>query len=89
MAHNYQTYDPAKQPGNPNYVEYRNGLEAVPPAAPGPGGRTTNVENNEKGIQETELFQVMAHNPKRSPLTHNGPEYRQGIYAQDSLETSY
>lgn len=79
-----QIYDPAKTAGNPNYVEYRLGIEAVPPAAPGPGGTTTNVENNEKGIQETELFQVMARS-KRADLRSDNDTYRQGIYRSTSM----
>jgi len=79
-----QIYDPAKVPGSPDYTSYRLGLEAVPPAAPGPGGATINVENNEKGVLETELYQVMQ-NKRGAELRSNHDGQRQGIYRTNSM----
>lgn len=73
-------YDPAKEPCSPNYRDYdarvdRPGLFD----ADGPGGRTTNVENNEKGILETGLFEIIGRDTKAiRPSDHDG--FKQGIY---------
>lgn len=75
------TYDPAKQPGDPKY--YAPGYPGTPTNV-GPGGRTTNIENNEKGILESSLAQV-AHDGS-TPLKHDHAANRRGIYASDNSD---
>lgn len=76
-----QNYDPAKEPCNPlYYAPYHEGHMA--PA--GPGGTTTNVENNEKGILETRLFEVISKH-QRAELGSDHDSYKQGIYTSNSM----
>lgn len=72
-------YDPAKQPCPPLFEpkrEYYN--------VDGPGGNNTLSENNEKGIQETKLFEVIALH-QQAALGSDHDSYRQGIYTTNSI----
>lgn len=72
-------YDPAKTPCPP--------LFAVDPecySIEGPGGRTTNIENNEKGILETDLFDRMA-NGTQASLRSEHDAHKVGIYTTNSI----
>ena len=52
-------------------------------APAGPGGTTTNIENNEKGILETRLFEVISkHQHAELSATHP----RVGIYADGNTD---
>lgn len=77
-------YDPAKEPCDPNYVPYRQCLENSQSDIIGPGGTTTHIENNEKGILETNLFGVIAMHQQAALGSSHDPE-RQGIYATNSV----
>lgn len=72
-------YDPAKHACDPTFspcTEYY--------CVNGPGGNDTLTENNEKGIQETKLFEVIAlHRQAALGSDHDG--YRQGIYTTNSI----
>ena len=46
----------------------------------GPGGKTTNIENNEKGILETGLFRKMARHTEAA-LGSDHDSFSQGIYS--------
>ena len=47
----------------------------------GPGGRNTNIENNEKGILEAIVFRTI--DPyKLANLTSNHDAYTQGVYGE-------
>jgi len=48
----------------------------------GPGGKATNIENNEKGILEKGLFEAMAIF-KQAELGSSHDSHAQGIYADD------
>ena len=48
----------------------------------GPGGKTNNLEHNEKGILETGLFEAMAIF-KQAELGSSHDSHAQGIYADD------
>lgn len=71
MADNY---DPAKVPCSPGYK-----ILPCPETLPlnGPGGNTTMIENNEKGILETNLAYYTT--PRVAEL--QGDHNRQGVYA--------
>jgi len=58
---------------------YQDMVDKDPMNIGGPGGRTTNIEHNEKGILESGLFRTIAHNPKVSDLKIDHSN-RQGIY---------
>ena len=77
-------YDPAKEPCDDNYQQYLDMLEAGQSSIQGPGGTTTHIENNEKGILEENVFGVIAlHKQAELGSSHN-PE-RQDIYATNSV----
>lgn len=77
MSHNY---DPAKQPCSPLYYPCRD----CDMCAAGPGGNTTLIENNEKGILESGLFQVIARH-QQAELGSNHDGFKQGIYTTNSV----
>jgi hypothetical protein len=72
-------YDPAKQPCNALY-----GPCTCYCCVAGPGGNTTLIENNEKGIQETKLFEVIALH-RQAALGSDHDSYKQGIYTTNSV----
>ncbi|UVD39703.1 hypothetical protein SEA_ROSEPHARIE_39 [Streptomyces phage RosePharie] len=78
MAHDY---DPAKEPCNPLYY---------PPCGEcnmctaGPGGTSTQTENNEKGILETGLFEVIGKH-RQAALGSDHDSFKQGIYTTNSV----
>ena len=76
MTHDY---DPAKEPCDPKFSAPK---DCYPIA--GPGGNTTLIENNEKGILETNLFRVIAMH-QEADLGSNHDSERQGIYATNSV----
>lgn len=77
MAH--ENYDPAKEPCSPLW---QSDPDCYPIA--GPGGNTTLIENNEKGILETHVFRVIARQEYAELGSNHDPE-RQGIYATNSV----
>lgn len=82
MAHDYG-YDPAKDECPPQHGPI------YPCGEPccygiGPGGRTTNVENNEKGILDNGVLAITRLTTASAiPSAHDG--YRQGIYTSTSM----
>jgi hypothetical protein len=79
-----KNYDAAKYPCDPEYTTYRTFLEDSESNFIGPGGKRTNVENNEKGILETNLFGVIALHCEADLGSDHDP-HRQGIYATNSV----
>lgn len=67
-------YDPAKEPCNPQYHPLCAGYDMC---IAGPGGNMQLIENNEKGILETGLFEVIA---RQKTAELQGDHNRQGIY---------
>jgi len=78
MAHDY---DPAKEPCNPLYGPpcYECNM-----CTAGPGGKTTNIENNEKGILEAGLFEVIGKH-RQAALGSDHDSFKQGIYTTNSV----
>ena len=74
-------YDPAKVPCDPNYGPYRDYLESGQSNIIGPGGNTTLIENNEKGVLETNLFKTI-NTLQSAALGSDHDSHKQGIYAQ-------
>lgn len=73
-------YDPAKQPCDPLYRPCMDCDMCVA----GPGGTTTHIENNEKGILETGLFGVIARH-QQAELGSDHDSFKQGIYTTNSV----
>lgn len=71
MAH--YTYDPATEACSPEYVADPTSMNA------GPGGNTTLIENNEKGIQETMVQFRMRDGYVTAPRTMDTSN-RVGVY---------
>jgi hypothetical protein len=77
-------YDPAKEPCDENYAAYEDCLEQGQSSIQGPGGSTILIENNEKGILETNLHKVIAlHEYDGMRSFHDN--HRQGIYNTNSV----
>lgn len=82
MAHLY--YDPAKQPVDPKFEgPMEDPMDWACEVPGGPGGKTTNIENNEKGILESGLFKVIAKH-QYAALGSDHDSHKQGIYATNS-----
>lgn len=77
MAH--ENYDPAKMPCDPLFHP-----DTCCNSIDGPGGRITNIENNEKGILETDLFMRMQ-NGTQADLRSSHDGFKQGIYTTNSM----
>lgn len=75
--------NPEKVPQDDEYENRDLDTHDFPTTIAGPGGRTTNIENNERGILDETIWQAMS-TFKQAELgsMHNG--HRQGIYSQDS-----
>ncbi len=76
-------YDPAKEPCDP---EFHPCMECDMCIA-GPGGNRQLIENDEKGIQQTGLFKVLARH-QRAELGSDHDSYKQGIYTTNSVGDS-
>ena len=48
----------------------------------GPGGRTTNIENDERGILDTIVFRAMGRHREASLPSSKHDPHAQGIYAE-------
>ena len=79
-------YDPAKEPCEPKYQDLHYGScdSEHMFCIHGPGGKTTNIENNEKGILETGLFQIVDSHRYAALCSDHDP-HRQGIYSTNSV----
>ena len=76
-------YDPAKVPCDDNFASRAVHMRACKPSIVGPGGRTTNIENNERGILDASVFAYM--NPKMAELGSDHDSQKQGIYRTNSM----
>lgn len=79
-------YDPAKEPCDPLYQDLHYGACDAEHmfCIHGPGGNNTLTENNEKGILETDVFQVIKDH-RYAVLSSDHDPHRQGIYATNSV----
>lgn len=76
-------YDPAKTACGDNYADYRAYKQSYPVNPVGPGGRNSNIENNERGILDR---QVMAFtSPQFAALGSDHDSNKQGIYRTNSM----
>lgn len=86
MSH--EMIDVAHEPTNPLFKPAALDVEDYGDMdAGGPGGKTTNIENNEKGILETGLFRTIARHTEAA-LGSDHDTYSQGIYSS-GINSSY
>ncbi len=82
----YKPSDPAKVPCPPDYAPHEEYLDVnfgcFQPS--GPGGRRSNIENNEKGILESGLHELIGKH-KYAALGSSHDAMRQGIYRTNSV----
>jgi hypothetical protein len=77
MSH--PNYDSAKEPCDPLWY-----TDPECYSIDGPGGNSTLTENNEKGILETHVFEVIARKHV-ADLRPNHDSHKQGIYTTNSV----
>lgn len=73
------SYDPAKHACDPLFSPC-----VCQFSIEGPGGNSTLTENNEKGIQETKLHQVISMHTQAA-LGSDHDSWKQGIYTTNSV----
>lgn len=76
--------NPETEPQDEKFENRQTDAHDYPTEIAGPGGRTTNIENNERGILDAIVFRAMEA-PIRSDLTHDR-SHRQGIYTTNHGE---
>lgn len=76
--------NPQKEPQNEKYEGRQLDPHDFPTEIAGPGGRTTNVENNERGILDATVFRAMD-GMVTAPLGCDH-SHRQGIYTTNYTE---
>lgn len=69
----------AHEPQDEEYEYRQNDPEDYPTEIAGPGGRTTNIENNERGVLDAVVFRNMEMH-RAATLGSNHSSHRQGIY---------
>jgi hypothetical protein len=72
--------NPEKEQQDEHFEDRNTDPHDFPTEIAGPGGRTNNVENNERGILDTVIFRAMA-TTQKSPLGSNHDSYARGIYS--------
>jgi hypothetical protein len=74
--------NPETEPQDEEYEYRQNDAADYPTEIAGPGGRTTNIENNERGVLDAVVFRALATH-KQAELGSSHNSHRQGIYSQD------
>lgn len=77
--------NPQFEPQDERYENRQKDAHDYPTEIAGPGGRTVNIENNERGILDAVVFRAMA-NTKQAELGCDH-SHRQGIYTTNHSET--
>jgi hypothetical protein len=75
--------NPQKEKQDEEYEYRQQDAADYPTEIAGPGGRTTNIENNERGIIDATIWRAMA-TYRQADLGSDHNSQRQGIYRQDS-----
>jgi hypothetical protein len=74
--------NPQFQPQDEEYDYRQYDSTDYPTEIAGPGGRNTNIENNERGILDAVVFRAMSmHREASLPSSKHDP-HAQGIYAE-------
>lgn len=79
--------NPVNEPQDPEFPNRFTDTADFPTTIAGPGGRNTNIENNEKGILERNVFRSMGVY-KQAELGSSHDSHAQGIYS-DSGDARY
>lgn len=76
--------NPQFEPQDEKYESRQGDVGDWPTEISGPGGRTTNIENNERGILDAVIFRQMElHTTAELGCDHS---HRQGIYTTNHSE---
>lgn len=75
--------NPQKEKQDEKYESRDLDAMDYPTEIAGPGGRTTNIENNERGILDATIWRTMG-TYRQAELDSSHNSHRQGIYAQDT-----
>lgn len=72
--------NPETEPQDEMFEPRNHDPSDYPTEIAGPGGRTTNIENNERGILDATVWRAMA-TYKQAALGSSHDSHAQGIYA--------
>lgn len=72
--------NPEDEPQSDEWPNRHTDTTDFPTTIAGPGGRTTNIENNERGILQKGVFRAMD-TYKQAELGSSHDSHAQGIYA--------
>lgn len=75
--------NPITTPQDEEYDYRQHDSADYPTEIAGPGGRSTNIENNERGILDATIFRAMGMH-RQADLGSSNNSHRQGIYSQDT-----
>lgn len=75
--------NPQTQPQDEEYEYRQHDAADYPTEIAGPGGRTTNIENNERGVLDATIFRALALH-QQAELGSSNNSHRQGIYSQET-----
>lgn len=75
--------NPQKEKQDEKYESRDLDAMDYPTEIAGPGGRTTNIENNERGILDAAIWRTMS-TYRQAMLTSDHNSHREGIYGQDA-----
>ncbi len=75
--------NPQKEKQDELYESRDKDAADYPTEIAGPGGRTTNIENNERGILDATIWRAMS-TYRQAELKSGHNSHRQGIYGQDT-----
>lgn len=87
-AVNRHVYDPAASHGMAEYGPTW-GCDCPSCVGRGPGGRTTNIQNNEKAILEYNNCAVIWKHAADGPLCSDHDAYSQGVYKTHDFNSDY
>lgn len=71
--------NPITTPQDDQYENREEDTQDFPTTIAGPGGRTSNIENNERGILDEVIFQAIG-TYKQAELGSDHDSFAQGIY---------
>lgn len=75
--------NPETTPQDEKFEPRQNDAMDYPTEIAGPGGTTTFIENNEKGILEAVIFRTLGMH-QQSPLGSSNNAHRVDVYSQDT-----
>jgi hypothetical protein len=80
--------NPEFEPQDEKYEDRQKDAHDFPTEIAGPGGRTTNIENNERGILDAIVFRAIG-TETEAPLMSEHSGHRMGIYTTNHEGSNY